>query len=356
MNMVSATRKFDSARKAGDAFLGVEVSWNMGESSTDLAIPREKFEELFLAAGVDKKFFKKITPEDSLNVASKIGFSYAIKIDAKTISVKPLSKPDKDTPLSIGVYYRVSVEGERDRWELGARVRVEGTEVVVCPPMDETDYPNEAAMKYGQAMADYANACQTIAYNYHISHALLDLGNELGWVSRRINGGVYFLPGDAGERFMHVLDGLEALTEDLPVKFEGASIPQYADPRTLQTWQRRTIQTFDGEIESLTRRLNDISNRTNVRENSFDTGIFECGELMVMAEKYAAILQEQLGPLKESLESLKSKFGVAKEAMLEAKSKGDTAFNDIQELAQQAASKGIVKVGSRAMLDQLFAI
>jgi hypothetical protein len=222
--------------------------------------------------------------------------------------------------------------------------------------MDETDYPNEAASKYGQAMADYANSCETTAYNYHISHALLDFGAELGWVSRRINGGVYFLPGDAGERFMHVLDGLETLTEDRPVKFEGASIPQYADPRTLQTWQRRTVQTFDGEIESLTKKLNDISSRTNVRENSFDTGIFECGELMTMAEKYAAILQEQLGPLKESLAVLKGKFGTAKEAMLAAKSKGDNAFNDIQELAQQAASKGVIKVGSRAMLDQLFAV
>lgn len=362
----SASKKFDSARRAGDAFLGVEVSWNMGDLATDIAIPREQFEALFMAVTNRKEFFKAIVAEDSLTVAAKLGWSYQLRIDSRTISVKQLSKPDKDTPLAFGVFYRVSLEGERDKWELGARVRVQDGKAVVCPPADETEYPNEAAQKWGEAMAEYANTCQVTAYNYHVSHALLDLGDELGWVSRRVSGGVYFLPGDAGERFMAVLDGLEALTQERPVHFEGFSIPQYADPRTLQTWQRRTEQTFETELFLLKEKLDDMEKRDNVRESSFDTKIFECADLLAKADRYATILQEKLGPLKTSIDKLKTRFIDAKATLQESKGKADGAFSDIATaakgakaaptIAKPAKPAGPVKVRTKADLMALFAI
>lgn len=366
MVMVSATRKYDSARQAGDAFLGVEVSWDMGDLSTDMTIPRAKFVELFQSAGVSKKFFREITIEGSLLVAAGIGWSAPLRIDSKTISVKQLSKPDKDTPLAFGVYYRISGEGERDRWELGARVRVQEGRAVVCPPQDEIDYPSESARKWGEAMAEYAEACKTIAFNHHISHSLRDLGEELGWISRRVNGGVYFLPGDAGEKFMAVLDGLELLTAENPVHFEGSAIPQYADPRTLQTWQRRTKQTFADEIAELTAKLKDMSGRDNARESTFDLRIFECISLIDRADQYSAILQEHLEPLKTAVNELKGQFVQAKKDLLVTKYKADTAFSEVQAFAggpAKADSPGpakvappVVKARTKASLDQLFAV
>lgn len=359
--------KFSSARKAGEAFLGVEVAWNMGEQATDLAIPRGQFEALFMAVTNRKEFFKKITAEDSLTVAAKLGWSLQLKIDPRTVTVKQLSKPDKDTPLAFGVYYRVSLEGERDKWELGARVRVQDGQVVVCPPMDETEFPSESAKRWGEAMATYANECFGTAFNYHISHALLDLGDELGWVSRRVSGGVYFLPGDSGEKFTQVLDGLAELTNEKPVKFEGSAIPQYADPRTLSTWKRRTEQTFEGELDQLNARLADMVSSDKTRESTFDTKVFECAELLLKADRYANILQERLGPLKEKIDEVRAKFADAKAELQASKGKADKAFNDVAKaakgakaaptvVAQPAKPAGPVKVRTKAELMALFAI
>jgi hypothetical protein len=365
----TAVGKFDSARKAGEAFLGVEVAWNMGDQATDLAIPRGQFEELFMSVTRRKDFFKAITAEDSLTVAARLGWSLQLKIDPRTVTVKQLSKPDKDTPLAFGVYYRVSLEGERDKWELGARVRVNDGQVVVCPPADETEYPNESARRWADAMAVYANDCFNTAFNYHISHALLDLGDELGWVSRRVSGGVYFLPGDSGEKFTLVLDGLAALTNEKPVQFEGSSIPQYADPRTLSTWKRRTEQTFESEFDQLSSKLEDMVSRDNVRESSFDTKVFECSELLTKADHYANILQEKLGPLKSKIDALKVKFAEAKASLQESKSKADQAFGAVAQAAQGAKAAptvvkpakpakpaGPVSVRSKDELMALFAI
>lgn len=366
--MMTKTTTFAAARSAGEAFLGVEVSWDMGENATDMQIPRDRFEQLFRDAGAYEDLFKPVqTPENNLPRASRIGWSSQLGIDSKTITVKQLSRPDKDTPLAFGVYYRISVEGERDRWELGARVRVNKATgaVEVHPPQDADDYPSESAHKWGDAMADYANRSEHTAFNTHVSDMLIAFGAQLGWVSRRVSGGVYFLPQELGERFMQVLDGLEALTSDSKVHFEGNSTPQYADPRTLQTWQRRTTQTFDQEIASLTSKLADMTSRDNVRESSFDLRVAECAALIARAEQYSAILQDQLAPLKGALEKLKGQFGDAQAALQAAKGKADAAFAGIQDQAEnkpaktpkaQAQAKAPTVARSKAVLDRLFGV
>lgn len=335
-------QKFAAARGAGDAFLGVEVSWDLGDSATALQIPREQFEALFKAAGASPGLFDKPpTPESSLPLAARIGWSHTIGVDSGTISVKQLSRPDKDTPLAFGVYYRVSVEGERDRWELGARVRVEAGLVVVQPPQDADSFPSEAAQKWADAIADYANRCPSTVFNHEISVTLIAFGAQLGWVTRRSCGGVYFLPGEYGERFMQVLDGLEMLTSgtDTRVQFQGNATPQYADPRTLQTWQRRTVQTFDDEIVQLTAKLKDMTSRDNVRESSFDLRVAECAALLQRAEQYAAVLQEHLDPFKSALATLQQSFGDAQAKLREAKGRADTAFAQVHKLAQVTTAK-----------------
>lgn len=328
-------RQFGDARQAGEAFLGVEVSWDMGDSTTDMVIPRERFEQLFIEAGADPLMFDpRPTPENSLPRASRIGWSHQLQINPRTISVKQLSRPDKDTPLAFGVFFRISVEGERDRWELGARVRIGATGLAeVRPPADEVDYPDEGAKRWAIAISDYANACPTTAFNTHLSDALIAFGEQLGWVTRRASGGVYFLPGEAGERFVQVLDGLELLTRDNNVKFLGSATPQYADPRTLQTWQRRAQITFETEIATLTEKLRDMSSRDNVREGSFDLRVAECAALINRAEQYASVLQDQLGPLVSQLGALKAQFGDARSKLREAKGRADTAFNEVERLS-----------------------
>lgn len=335
--MKTKTASFSAARGAGEAFLGVEVSWDMGENAVDMHIPRDQFEELFCSAGATEDLFRpRQTPENNLPKASRIGWSYQLGIDSKTITVKQLSRPDRDTPLAFGVYYRISVEGERDRWELGARVRVSKAtgQVEVHPPQGAMQFPSEDAKTWGQAMADYANRSEYTAYNGHVSDMLILFGNRLGWVSRRVSGGVYFLPGELGERFITVLDGLENLTADAKVRFEGNVTPQYADPRTLQTWKRRTSQSFDQEIASLTERLKDMTSRPNVRESSFDLRVAECGALIQRAEQYSAVLQDHLAPLKAALEKLKTQFGNAQVQLRQAKGRADVAFAGIAEQAK----------------------
>lgn len=348
--MAKNTTTFASARSAGEAFLGVEVSWDLGEYAMDMQIPRNQFERLFIEAGANPDMFKPVeTPKNNLPRASKVGFSHALGIDSRLIDVKQLSRPDKDTLLAFGVYYRISVEGERDRWELGARVRIDSaTELaVVVPPQGDSAYPDENARKWGEAMADYANRAPSTAFNNHVSNALIDFGKQLGWVGRRTSGGVYFLPGELGERFVRVLDGLNALTQDNPVKFHGDVTPQYADPRTLSTWARRTTVTFDAEIDTLTAKLKDMTSRDNTRESSFDLRVMECNALIHRAEQYAAVLEDKLDPLKAELEKLRTAFGDAQAKLQEAKAKGEQAFGSIQALADAAQAKSERKATPR---------
>jgi len=364
--------KFSSAKRAGDAFLGMEVSWDIGDSARSVAIDRVAFENLFIAAGADPNLFKpRPTPANSLPRACRIGWSHMLGIDSRLISVKELSRPNKDTPLAYAVLYRCSAEGEKDRWEVGARIRIENDVAVVRHPVDVDSYPNQAAERWAQACADYANERTHTAFNQDVSEALVAFGSSLGWVSRRQSGGVYFLPGTLGERFMQVMDGLEALTTDSQASFQGNATPQYADPRTLQTWQRRTESTFLVEIEQLTNKLKDMASRENVRDSSFDLRAAECSMLMARAEAYAEVLQSKLGPLKADLADLKAKFGDAQQALREAKAKGDKAFKGITDMAAKAAKKTAPKappaepekpaqpkrrLSDKASLDRLFDI
>lgn len=338
---MKSTHRFNQARAAGDAFLGVEVSWDLGEYARDVTIPREQFEQLFLDAGAPPEMFTpKPTPENSLPRACRIGWSIALKIDPKIIKVTQLSRTENDSSLAFAVLYRISVEGEKDRWETGARVRIEQGIAQVRPPAEMQHFPSRDAERWAQACADYANERSYTAFNADVSDALVQFGNYLGWVSRRQSGGVYFLPGTLGEAFMQVLDGLERLAErDDRQYFEGNSTPQYADPRTLQTWKRRTVGTFEDEIKRLTTKLKDMTSRDNVRVSSFDNRTTECALLVTRAQQYASVLQDQLDPLREQLELLKSQFGDAQQKLSEAKSRGDDAFSSINKMTEAQTRK-----------------
>lgn len=317
---------FDQARSAGEAFLGFEISWDLGDHADTIRIPRPRFAKIF--EGLVEAPAAP-TAEDSLPLACRIGWGPRIGVNSKLVNVQRQSRPDKGTPLAFAVYYRVSAEGEKDRWEIGARVRIEGDQAVVRPPV-EGDM-NELAEKWAQRCAEFANDRREYAFNADVSHLLVQAGAKLGWVSRREAGGVYFLPGDTGREFMRVLDDLEAECVQLGRRsaFVGHATPQFADPRTLKTWASRTESQFETHIEELATELEEFQARDNVRVSSFDLRAARCLELAEQAKRYSQVLREKLDPVLTQCDMLHSRFLAAKEQTEAARAKVNKVFAEL---------------------------
>jgi hypothetical protein len=316
--------EFETARSAGEAFLGMEVSWDIGDSADSVKINRVEFTDLFTRFGAEMPA-KAPSVESSLPKACRIGWGHSTKVDARLVSMREQSRPDKSSPMVWAAYYRVSEEGERDRWEIGARVRLEGGTAVVRPPVDG-DY-NEAAKKWADKCAQYANEREHFAFNADVSEALVSFGSQLGWVSRRASGGVYFLPGALGGKFMSVLDGLERTCGG---SFMGHATPQFADPRTLKTWQHRTAATFAEEVADLEAKLTDMTSRSNVRPTTFDIRAAECAKLAERAKAYTEVLQGRLKPLLAKIKSVEAQFAAGQKHNEAVKQSIDERFNRVQ--------------------------
>lgn len=338
------TERFDVARGAGDAFLGMEVSWDMGDSATDVAVPRSALSAVLKQLFGNDDALPQGNAAENLASSARRGWTQALSIRADLISVKAFPKTDSDAVASWGVYYRVARDGERDEFELGARVRatVAGN-VVVEPPPDQLTVTSVIAERVAEAIAAHANACEHTAFNGHISEMLVTVGRLHHWVARRAAGGVYFLPGESGKKFMQLLDALEALTlapDQRRSKFAGQATPQYADPRTLAVWHERTTQSFREQVVTLREKLADMTSRGNTRLSSFDNRVTECAELIRVADDFGTVLLEELAPLQAELEALRREFGDAQARLAQRNAEIANVFEGLAPVVEVAPKKG----------------
>jgi hypothetical protein len=313
------------ARGAGDAFIGVEVSWDFrtdhaGEKGVSRAKLVQLTGELFPEFRVNPDF---LTPsvEQVLARATRYTWTPVNKVSPRNIVVRKLANKSS----SYGVFHR-DIVGEKESWVLGAKVTVSANTVLVLP-YDGILF-EESCKLWAEAIAEFSNSAMTYAYNQDISGLLVGIGDHLGWISRRRAGGVYFLPNDRGENFVRLLDRVGELSDGGVV---GHITPQFADPRTLQTWHDRASTTFEDDIRKLESMLQDYTTRDTVRVSSFNTRILECASLAERVQGYACVLNDKLGPLLATIDTLKVTFQRAMEENKKAKARLDALFEGQSE-------------------------
>jgi hypothetical protein len=304
---MSNEKRVDGARvQAGAAFIGVEVSWSFGSGEHDaVKVPREDLEAVFNAEGAGACV-------EYLNVVDVLKRSINRTPTRKGMVIKPFARPNRDTPLSFGIYERVGTGGESgDTFVCRARVRAEKRGVIALPPEGEAVYASAEWQAIALDIEGRANQALTTACNEDISSALCDLGWRMGWLSRRRNqGGVYFILAQHCDRFVRVLDAIERLTADAHpnARFVPSVIEQYAAPRTMATWNDRARQTFEQEIATLAGELKRAREDGNVREKTLHKRFAACEDLMLKAEGYRLFLAEQTDALVGELGKLRDDF------------------------------------------------
>lgn len=305
-----ATAKLSDAK--GDAFLGMEVSWELGTSRDALAvrIPRDAAALAFDAALPPRRTnpIQPLSPEAALKAATDVGWARRLGLSQRKFSRLRHTAEDRAVTV-LGVFFADSDDESTAQWLLGARVRIEGGFAVVRPPDGSTDYPDEGSHRTAVAIADETNLRLSTVGNTELSSALCDLVAMLGGISQRKNsGGVYFLPrgpSDVGpcDSFADVLDALEAVSDG---QFNGNCIPQFANPRTLKTWTRRAGEDFDTAIAELTEELERWQTTGRGTETTVLERQAQTFDLLRRADMFSALLGDRLAEVKSRVESIRS--------------------------------------------------
>jgi hypothetical protein len=289
--------------------IGLEVSWSFGDGTASaVRLPRDKVAAVFDAAGysVEERLVMEI------GEALRRGVRCAP--NSRTIQVKELAKPNRDTPQAFGVYQRLPGDESGDQWRCGARVRIEHGQVACLPP--EGAASSDACLAVGQGIADLSNSLLSHVQNLDLSFALTDVGNQMLWISRRpLSGGVYFIPsrGPIGEyhasAFASILHGLESLTSGLPRarRFAPQIQEVYAKPFTMTSWAESATEELEAALDSLVADLTGIADDT-MREKTRGRRAAECDALIAKAEHYRLFLAGRVDGFSTKLGQVREAF------------------------------------------------
>lgn len=353
--MAKGTKKVARARtSAGLAFLGVEVSWSFGDGEARaVQLPRGAVVEVFHRHGfayIDGHGEALEQPDaaDTLRKAKRL-----IRSD---VVVRQLQRPNRDTPLSLGVYRVDAVEGERgDNFVAGCRVRVDpySGAAVALPP--EGAAGDDLCMRRGEEMAKIANEWLHTVHNIDISNALCSIGAHLGWFTRRRNkGGVYYILAERCDAFIAVLDDLEALTEGQPDRhrFFPSVTEQYAAPNAVKAWKRESEHSLEERLRELKQDLARAETGT-MREGTMLARLDECDELVARAELYRGLLAKASDDIAARVRKVKESFNAALNADV-----NESLSQEIEKATEQKEEKRTkrtrVKKSSKATVSDAF--
>lgn len=302
--------------------VGIEVSWSFGDGDAEaVTIPRESFRDLLMDNMFDPT---ELVPEVSADAAMRSAV-HKVKGVGRTIVVKQLQRPNKDTPRAFGIYAVTAREGETgDDVTMGARVRIHRGAVVCLPPDGQSYYhpEHEKCREVGEEFARIANSLIQNVVNSDISLALTGIGWHLGWISRRRNsGGVYFVHrSEDAERFVALLMGIRRLSAKLASnrtpheRFERNYLfrPQvmevYPKPLTMDLWAGSTEDQFRGQTERLLADLQAMRKDDKMRDKTIESRASECDRLMELAESYRLFLADAVDSITAELTVIRDGF------------------------------------------------
>jgi hypothetical protein len=332
--------------------IGVEVSWSFGGGTADaVKVPRGRVNEALCQRGFDSLPDKD--ESDALKHAARISRPGRAHI------VRELARPNKDTPIAIGVYRVDEVEGEGgDEVGCGARVRFENGSAVCLAP--EGKLADPGCMDIGQRIAVTANELAHTAYNKDLSDHLLSVGYRLNWISRRQNkGGVYFLlarqntvESARAERFVALLRDLSNISRATrnSERFNCEAIEVYPKPLANETITGAAKSSFQAEVDRLAKELDRMLTAGNMRESTAGKRADECDEIIQRAEQYREWLKESTDVLAGRLTTIRDRFRSAFDKAAEGAQQELAAIDQIEskpvETAPLPEKRGRKPVGS----------
>jgi len=286
--------------------IGIEVSWSFGFGDAEaVSLPRTDVRTAVSQNGFDGGLIADLTPNVALRKALHL-----VKGRSQTIVVQEMRRPNKDTPMSVGVYQVQARDGEAgDNVVCGARARVTGDRVEALPP-EGGDWILECET-VAREMARIANSLLVNVVNRDLSDALTSIGWEHSWITRRRNsGGVYFMPsGQSAERFVALLQDLQALTANSAREYQ--FIPQmmevYAKPLTMAMWSSSARDQYDAQVEELVAQLKKVSTDTT-RESTLEKRADDCDRLIAQAESHRMFLEGHVEVLSVELRRVQAEF------------------------------------------------
>jgi hypothetical protein len=342
-------------------FMGVEVNWSFGDGDgVAVSIPREHVRDELVKAGFPRALVMPDEPHKTKQDPKPITIVVAMRTTARLgfgrVQVDKLAAPNPDTPAAFGFKVQEKGEGEKgDRWPMGARVRVDPHtgEAVALPPEGQTQFTIKVCEKAAKRFAAIANMMVTHATNRDLSQALLDAVCRVDGIGRiRNRGGSYMIPdGEDLDRFVDLLDALRDATanESLAHRFVPDVEPKYSDPLSVAMWQRRAVEDFATDIDSL---LNDLRTANDPNENMRVSTIEKRRDdvvgLVARANRMRDMLAENLSEITTLLNGLKSDFDAALKAALADADAADNALAAASDAVKaKVARKPAAKRASR---------
>ncbi len=307
--------------------MGADFCWSFGDGDARACmLPREDVRAVFAENGFDHTLIEDMDAAEAIRRAEKVVSK------TKHIKIIQMDRPDRDTPRAFGIYQVTPKEGESgDDIVCGARVRVQsGTSAICLPPASSDEI--EACMVVGRSMVTIVSELCDNVFNRDVSEALIAVGHQLGWLSRRRNkGGCYYLNRYSAERFAKLLKALERMTAMNPRS--GQFVPhiteQYDRPLTVASWSGAAQDHYAAKVSGLVSDLDKLFIGGKMRDGTIAKNRDACDALLKEAISYKRFMQGQLNPLEDRLHAIRDAFS---KALVEGNEAIESDLRDIEKL------------------------
>lgn len=284
-----------------EGYLGDMVAWTFGQASDgkEFAAPRAAVERVFDEAGFDpEEMLLGGEPGRMLAWAPRSG---GIRF-GKGQFVRELARPNKDTPLALGVYERTAIRGEAgDDWQPGARVRIVNGVAEAMSPEGLVEIP--ACLETAKRIAARANYLIDHVCNQELSAAVVRAGHESSWaLFRRGTGGAYWVPPHSTEKVRGLLDALEKFGGFWPIV---QPLFGDSDGRTGANVHQAALASLLAELAEVSA---DLENADELKKKTLEARVDRCRAIVIRANHYAQALKGDLAKVIADVAEVSSKY------------------------------------------------
>jgi hypothetical protein len=308
-NVVALSKRSPIARRKAGAvitaneYLGMLVGWDFG-SDDAFGAPRATISDVFEKHGFGGTISASITPGNAIKATL---YCAGIK-PGRGFLVKPLAKPNKDTPEALGIYVRRDRDESGDEWECGARVRWDAlASTVVALPPEGSMTADAKCLEIAERFAVKANDLFGNVRVKELSEACIAAGRSLQWAPFRHKGGVYWIPPQHAERMAALLDDLETCGDERG--FYPIVQPVFADSddRTVKNLERAAQTVLDEDLAELQVDLDKMM-AEGMRESSVANRVAQCQALVIKAELYRRVLADHVDVVTAKIDGIRAQF------------------------------------------------
>lgn len=285
-----------------EGYLGDLVAWTFGDAKEgkEFAVKRTTVEALLARHGFDPaELLLEVDIGRMLTLAPRSGGI----LPGKNILVKELARPNKDTPVALGVYLRTAGGESGDDYPMGARVRIANDfAVAMLPEGASAGHPE--CLKVADQIALRANFLAEHVCNQELSAALVIAGRTgCHWAQfRRGTGGAYWVPPHHAERYRNLLDELEKFGGFWPIV---QPLFGDSDGRTAGNVHAAAIESLMAELAEVSA---DLERKDELKEKTREARIDRCRRIIIRANMYADALQGDLDKVVGNVNAVIEKY------------------------------------------------